>query len=118
MRAAGYSIADAGEAGWTLKELRSAGFVEGLKVAGFTIHEAKEAGYTCSETKAGGYFSTCGGARAVGYNPRECMQAGFTFDEGKAAGYAFQDEEYASYWRGGEYDWDGKRVRTTHSDGM
>ena len=48
---AGYTCAEAKTAGY-LRQIKAAGFVEGLKVVGYTIQEVKAAGYTTADAKA------------------------------------------------------------------
>ena len=62
---AGLNVFQARAAGYTLEEIKAAGYVEGLKAAGYTCVEARAAVYTCQEARAAGY--TCQEAKAAGF---------------------------------------------------
>jgi hypothetical protein len=85
MKAAGYQLAEAMDAGWTsLAELREGGYVEGLREAGFSLAELKAAGYT----------------------PFDCKHAGFSFDEAEFAGFDFTMRAWSNEWPMFNH-WDG-----------
>ena len=56
-------------AGYPIADVKSAGYVEGLKAAGYTLTEANAAGYTLAEVKTAGYIE---GIKAAGYTCAEC----------------------------------------------
>jgi ribosomal protein L13E len=87
--------------GLTLKQLRSEGYVEGLKTVGITCAEAKAAGYTVEEVKRAGYTAreakTAGFEIKAGYTCADIKAAGLTCAEAKAAGYALDEVKRVGY---------------------
>ena len=72
---------DAKSAFWTdLKDLRAAGYVEGIREAGWQVEDAK----------------------AAKYRPYDCKRAGYTYDEVCFEGFGNGSRNARDEWEGGE----------------
>ena len=86
LRLAGYSFAEVRLIpGYSLAEIKAVGYVEGLKAAGIKCDEAKTAGFTLEEMRAGGY--TCAEAKTAGFTLTDLRTGGYTCADAKAAGF-------------------------------
>ena len=124
MMLAGATAALARASGYSLNELKAAGYVEGLKAAGFTCTEVKaagfltsevaRAGYGADEAKAAGFFKTIeeakvagyveglkaggfSGLKAAGFTCAEAKRGGFSLNEMRQAGYTCSEAKQAGY---------------------
>ncbi|HAT8939250.1 TPA: type IVB secretion system protein DotG/IcmE [Legionella pneumophila subsp. pneumophila] len=96
LKAAGYTVKELKDAGFTAAELKAAGFsAKDLKDAGFTAKELRDAGFSAQELKDVGFSAK--DLKDAGFSAAELKAAGFTAAQLKAAGFSAKDLKDAGF---------------------
>jgi ribosomal protein L13E len=93
---AGYSLADARRAGYSLADAISAGYsLADARRAGYSLADAISAGYSLADAISAGY--SIADARRAGYSLADAISAGYSIADARRAGYSIADARRAGY---------------------